>query len=296
MSRVIVTDIDVQTARQRYSIHHLTDIHRGSRHHDAASFERRVAEIAKDPNARWICGGDVGDLITPKDPRFAGDMLAPDYLSHQHRLPDYFLEDMEAVLQPIAGKCLFFGIGNHETAVSSHYHRGVGEELACRLGIPEKFGGYRGWAPVRFHYGTRRQSVRLFQYHGWASGRTKGRKALEAERNLGAQDADAFFLGHDHQPYDDIWQTETLTSARGKYRVELRPRAVINGGCWLGADHANQEPLDPKRLSDAVDPSWASKFNFRPERVGGPILHLDLDFSTAHPTKIDFVVETRSNG
>lgn len=292
MSRVIVTDIKVPRKTQRFSLHHLTDVHDGSRHHDEKAFDARVAEIAADPFALWIGGGDYGDLIAHNDPRFQADMLSDAYVGKAN-MGDVFLERMTSRLLPIAKKCIFFGIGNHETAFANHYHRNLGAALASNLGIIEKYGSYRGWAVPRFSYGTRRQTLKIFQYHGWSGGRSKGRKSLEAERELGARDADIFTLGHDHQPYDDIWISETLKSSQGRYEACNWPRAFINGGCWLGPDHGNTET--PTRLSEIDNPSWASKKNFRPERVGGPILHLDVSFANTG-CSIDFTIEKRSHG
>lgn len=290
MSRVIVTDLQ-QGRSQRWSLHHLTDMHDGSRHHDEKALDRRIAEIAADPFALWVNGGDNGDFIAHNDPRYQADMLSEPYQGKAN-MGDVFLERMIPRLQPIADKCVFFGIGNHETAFANHYHRNLGAALASGLGIIDKYGSYRGWYVLRFNRGTAAQTLRGFQYHGWSSGRSKGRKALEAERELAARNADIYTLGHDHSPYSDIWTTESLENFKGGYKVKPWPRAVINGGCWLGPDTGHEQVTD--KLSEIDNPSWASRKNFRLERVGGPILHMDVSFG--RETGIDFTIETRSHG
>jgi hypothetical protein len=208
---------------------------------------------------------------------------------------EVFLERMTERLLPIRDKCVTFGIGNHETAFANHYHRNLGVELAHRLGVLDKYVSYSGWGVIRFHCGTKRQTLKIYQWHGWRSGRGAGGFDLEMERELGARDADVFLTGHDHKPDDRLWTSERVRTVRNEYREVAWHRAAINGGCWLGPDRDSEKPT---KLSEYKNPSWASKKNFRLERVGGPILHMDVDFGHTpnRLASIDFTIETRSHG
>lgn len=299
MSRPVVTDVQANHNRTRFTLHHLTDIHDGSRHFDERAFVKRVAEIAADPNALWTGGGDYGDLIAHNDPRFQADMLSAPYHSNPQNMGAIFLERMTEMLLPIREKCVTFGMGNHETAFANHYHRNLAVELANNLGVLDKYISYSGWGILRFSRGTRRQTLKIYQWHGWRAGRGASGFDLESERELGARDADILLTGHDHKPDAKIWTSESVrASGKGAYIEVPWPRVAINGGCWLGPDRDSESP---QRVSEFKNPSWASKKNFRLERVGGPILHIDVDFggssgSRGNPASYDFTLEERSHG
>lgn len=279
-----VTDRDCATNRSTWTIHHLTDLHIDD--HDFAERElrARIAEIAADPQAVWLGGGDYASLILPGDPRFATPSDAS-----VHRLPDVYLERMEEYLAPIADKCIGLGTGNHERTIGTRYHRGVGAELAMRLGIPDKYLGERGWALINFTYFSKRFTFRCYQYHGWSAGRLKGRKALQAERDLGAWNADAFFLGHDHQPYEDVfWTQEPYHASRAGWKLRTKPRAVINGGSWTYGqrDPASAEEKRARKASEWPNESWTESKNFRPQAPASPVLLVHVDFGNSREDKI----------
>lgn len=272
--------IKVGTNRTTYRLHHLTDLHDGSPDHAEAELDERIREIADDPQALWVGGGDYGDLILPGDRRFTPGVVADDYRDAMARIPDYFLERMEQRLKPIAGKCVGLAAGNHEATIGKNYHRGVAAELAMRLGCPTMYLGDRGWSILTFETGGRRLALSVYTYHGWSAGRLKGRKAIQAERDIGAWNADVLLLGHDHQPYADIWWTEEPYSTKNGYRIRQRPRAVINGGSWTyGQKPPTSDALKVQwRPSNAPGQSWAEGKNFRPQPPESPVLELHLDF------------------
>lgn len=299
----IVTDIHVPGRQADYKFHYLTDLHVGARDHAAADLATRIKEISEDPFALWGGGGDYADFIIPGDKRYVPDITDDEAKLYAHRLPDLYINRLVELFEPIKDKCLFLGVGNHETTIGERFHRGVVPELASKLDIPNRYSGYRGWCVVRFRQGERSTSVRFFHYHGWSGGRLKGRKALQAERDLGAWDADVICLGHDHQQYSDIWLTEELVhhSRTNKYVIRHRPRVVINGGSWVGGQLEMAPPMTHEEAPYADTPGWATRKNFRPERVGGPILHLHVDLGhskdgdhAGRPAGVSYHVETRS--
>lgn len=300
--RIAVTDIPRSTVTGSYRYHYLTDLHVGARDHAGDKLAERIKEIADDDNALWGGGGDFGDFILPGDKRFVPDILDEEARHFAHRLPDLYVDRLKKLFEPIIDKCLFLGAGNHETVIGERFHRGIVPELASKLGRPELYTGYRGWAVARFKYGNENRSgsgvpVRFFHYHGWSGGRLKGRKALQAERDLGAWDADVICLGHDHQSYSDIWLTEELyhSSREGKYLIRHRPRVVINGGAWVGGQTDVHAPLTHEDAAYADTPGWATRKNFRPERIGGPVLTINVDAgSGTRPAGATYSVETRS--
>lgn len=282
--RIAVRTARCDSQRTTWRIHPISDIHDGARDHDYHAFEAKVKEIRDDPYALWIGGGDYGDLIVPGDPRYVANVMDDEWLLRGTRVPDYYLERLTDRLSPIADKCVGLASGNHERTIAQRYHRGVGAELAARLGIPELYLGVRGWSVVRFENAHRRQMpLRIYTWHGWSAGRLKGRKAIQAERELGAWDADVFVLGHDHQPYSDLWYTEECYGSRAGYRVRHRPRAFMNAGSWTTGEVIHKK-LNPAKLSEDGDDLWVETRNFRPQPPGGPVLEVDVDMGSGKAT------------
>lgn len=274
------TKVTCSKQSETFTIHHLTDLHDGSPDHAKEALDNRISMIANDPNALWIGGGDYGDLILPTDKRFTPGVVADEWMDAMARIPDFYLERLTERLAPIADKCIGLVSGNHEATIGKNYHRGVAAELAMRLGIPTKYLGDRGWSIVTFERNESRVPLRCYSYHGWSAGRLKGRKALQAERDLGAWNADAFFLGHDHQPYSDIWYTEETYGTKSGYMLRQRPRCVLNGGSWtFGQKHPSTETEKRAwRPSTAPGQSWLEGKNFRPQPPCSPVLLVHLFF------------------
>lgn len=274
---IAVSEIKAEQARQTFEIHHLTDTHMDDHDFAAKELQERIDYIRDTPNALWIGGGDYHSLILPNDPRFqtGGESV--------HRLPDVYVENVTEWFLPIRDKCIGFATGNHEATIGKFYHRGVGPEVAAKLGVPQLYLGYRGWIILRFSLGARRVPLKIYQYHGWSSGRLKGRKALQAERDLGAWNADAFFLGHDHQPYSDLWYTEDVRGNKGGWSVHQRPRAYINGGSWTYGQRppATAGQKISRKPSEWPNESWVEGKNFRPQPPAGPVLFVHVDFGAA---------------
>lgn len=298
--RVIRSTRECPGVKSTWRFHHLTDLHHGAKGHAKTALDDRIAEIADDPYALWGGGGDYADLIAWNDKRFQPDMLPEDSHEYLGRLFDFSLESLATRLAPIKDKCIFLGDGNHERSWDIKFHRGFTAELARRLDIDRYVLGYRGWAVVQFQAGQRRQPVKFFQYHGWSGGRLKGRKALQAERDIGAFDADVICLGHDHQPYSDIFYTHSLRSSGGTWLPFKRPRVIINGGSWVGETEIETERSadDPVYTSHAA--AWAVAKNFRAEGIGGPVLDIHVDMGqsstgrTPRPCSIGYEVRQRS--
>lgn len=302
---VNVTTLKVESVRETWELHHLTDTHIDDPDHADDAFAERVRQIAENPKAVWFGGGDYGSLILPGDKRFgSGGHLKGAWAEHISRIPDYYLERCVEVFSPIANKCIGLLGGNHEATIGKNYHRGLVAELASRLGNPGLYLGDRGWAILRFEYGERRVPLRVYGFHGWSTGRLKGRKAIQAERDLGGWDADVFLLGHDHQPAADIWWTQQCVGGKRGYVLVNKPRAVLNGGSWTYGQKPptpDDEKVKWAEASKVPGQSWVEGKNFRPQAPDNPYLEIHLD--TGHsqgarnrPRPAGFDLEIRHRG
>lgn len=296
---IAVSKIDATHNRETFEIHHLTDTHCDQPDFAEKEFLERVKYIAETPNAYWVGGGDYGSLILPSDPRFVTGLD-----SNVHRIPDVYVETVTDYLSPIRGKCLGFGVGNHEDVVARRFHRGVGAEVAMKLGIPHLYLGVRGWCIVQFVLNNRRIPLKIFQYHGWSAGRLKGRKSIQAERDLGAWNADVFLLGHDHQPMADIWFSEEPHGGKQGWQLHQRPRAYVNGGAWLYGQRPPMKGKTAMKTSEWPNEMWVEGRNFRPQPPAAPVLFVHVDFGNAANTEtgragraagFDFEVRTRGD-
>lgn len=280
------TRVECSAVHETWSLHPLTDTHIDAPDYAREALEERVQQIADDPKALWIGGGDYWSLIVHGDRRFSGS-VAPDYRDYIARHPDRCLETGLELFAPIADKCVGLAVGNHEAVVGKHYHRGLGAELAMRLGIPDKYLGDRGWAIIVFALNKSKVPLRVYQYHGWSFGRLQGRKLIQAERDLGAWRADVFCLGHDHQPLAEIFHYEEVYGTKTGYKTRVRPVAYMNGGSWC----YGQKPPSAKedklkwQVSDMPEQSWAEGKNFRPQMPSNPFCLIHLDFGHGKDAK-----------
>lgn len=306
--QVHVTNLVCRANQETWEFHHLTDTHIDDPDYAHDRMLERIQHIRDTPNAIWFGGGDYGSLILPGDKRFgSGGHLKDDWAEHISRLPDYYLDRCEEVFGPIADKCVGLLAGNHEATVGRNYHRGLVAELANRFGNPSLYLGDRGWAVLRWQRegGTRRLSTKVYGFHGWSAGRLKGRKALQAERDLGSWNADIFCLGHDHQPYADLWWSQEVRGNKKGYYLVNKPRAFLNGGSWTHGQTPPATDADKvkwSKVSEMPGQSWVEGKNFRPQAPDNPYLEIHIDTGlgarisgNGRPAGVDFEIRWRGN-
>ena len=133
-----------------YNVYHISDVHKGSLACHDEAFTRTVGIIKDDPIGYWSSGGDLVEGKPHGNPHFAVGTLRRDQLTIE--------EQFEAVaedLRPIADKCLYAGLGNHDIYLmkDGDFMR----HIVCRpLGLPQ--GGYQTiWDGGK---------VRVFHWHG----------------------------------------------------------------------------------------------------------------------------------
>jgi hypothetical protein len=275
------------------TLHHLTDMHIDDRGHAKDQLAERIREIQDDPLALWTNGGDAANYIYPGDKRYRPGMLPPEYALREGRALDYCIEQQVELFRPIMDKCVGFGIGNHESTLQRTWLRNPAVEVLIHLGRPDLYLGYKGWSQVVFTQSNTKMPLSMYFYHGWSGGRLKGRKALQGERDLGHVDANIILLGHDHQQDCRLWYTDRLVGRKDGLKVRHDPRAIINGGSWVGDAREVASDPDVQVVSDDHTQSWSSEKNFRYEGVGGPRLDIHVDHATGTTRTAGFEFELR---
>ena len=276
---------DCVSTHTEWELHHLTDLHLDERGFAEKELDARIERIKDNPRALWAGGGDYGGLILPGDPRSGdgwGDDVPP------ARIPDYVVEVVTEKLLPIRDKCIGFGIGNHERTVQLKFHRGVGAEIAANLGVSHLYLGMRGWMPVTFGLRvgtgekkpTKTMTLKVYWHHGWSAGRSKSRKVLHEERDLGARGAHVHLVGHDHQPWINTWYEEDIyfDSRNRKWKIRHMPVCFMNGGSWQLGQEPPAKGKVARKASEVPNDSWVESKNYRPEPPRSPVLHVLVDF------------------
>lgn len=193
-----------------FVLYPIFDTHLGARTCNEKLLRQHVAAIAKNPNARWIGGGDYIEAIPRKgDSRYNEEALAT-WLHGQNDVCELQLERVVDIFAPIADKCLGLIKGNHEDAVEKWHDRAVYRSLAKQMARaagkePEELMmGVQGFVNLSFvretSTGTQSStwSFDIYLHHGYGGGRLPGGHALTLGRVLSDYVCDLAFLGHRH--------------------------------------------------------------------------------------------------
>jgi len=200
-----------------FTVHNISDIHLG---HKACAEDRLAADIqqiADDPNAFWVGGGDYADYISYNDKRFVPNDLAewlkPADLGH---LGEVLTRKVRDVLWPIKHKCLGLAWGNHEwkysnTQDQAHLHGWLCTEFGVPnfgysalfdivfVRVPECKQPELHWTNPTPSKKNSRASFRFFIHHGNGASRTAGGKINMLVRHMTEIQADVYMCGHVHE-------------------------------------------------------------------------------------------------
>lgn len=263
------------SAKDVINYYPISDTHLGATECDEAALRDLIHKIKGDPMARWSHGGDIGDLITPKDKRFQAGNVAERYQSKMHRIPDATIEHAVELFKPIADKCWFVGVGNHESSLAAYYDRGIGAEIHSELGLQDRYLGYRGFAVIQFTYdkqgGDNKKTFPLVIdfHHGWQAGRLYGAFHVEAERLLGHSNADIILRGHSHKRQAQKFNSWTISNAQVR-TPRAQERLVVCTGTFMRSVKEASNRTDV--ISDVQDDTYAERKGYRPQDPLGPPL------------------------
>ena len=212
-SEVLVLDYD-----HPVNIHGLTDIHHGAVAHDVKKFDRAVQMIKDDPRARWFGNGDMIELI-------------PSHYKINPRGQDLTTDEQVITigdkLQQISEKCIFIRSGNHELRTKNMIDLDVTMIIAARLGVP--LFDLPGYTVVNVN-GV---EWKLASGHG-KSAAMNGELELKKMQAV-YQEADVFYLGHDHKLFAEPKPTMRVVDGEEK----IKNHWYVRGGSFLRyADYA----------------------------------------------------------
>jgi hypothetical protein len=259
---------------ERFQLWPLGDLHAGAPDFDEAALRRHVKVIKATPSARWVGMGDYGDLIDPRRDRRADGLPIPeryrDAMFAEGGIPTETVAHVCELLEPIAGQCIGFLEGNHETAVRKHTDRSIASEIAHELGISRwllGYGGFIRWTMKRKSSGSGGTTtpIIIHAHHGWQAGRREGAKLnqIQIEKSQ-FPTADIILRGHAHSRIGHVF--DALEPGTQHVR-ETHWAYVCSGTYKLGR-------VDTK-VNDPVHSSWEETRGFPPKgssRLGPPVI------------------------
>ena len=148
-----------------------------------------------------MLGGDLGDWISPKDPRYDEDcIMSPD-------------EQVSALIKLLKGKNIISMIdGNHENSIKRYTGFDVSRLISDQLDIP--FNGPNTYVKI--------DGKTIYNYHGTGGGAFKGTILTKLEKVPMHRAAHVYVQGHSHQLFhrssgqhiDSSWYLQDVISMR----------------------------------------------------------------------------------
>jgi hypothetical protein len=258
----------------RFRLWPVGDLHCGAPDFDEAALRRHVKQIKEDPFARWIGMGDYGDLIDPRRDKRADGLPIPeryrDAMFKEGGIPSETVAHVCELLEPIAGQCIGFLEGNHETKIRGLMDRSIASEIAAELNISRWLLGYGGFVRWTFKRtssgaGGATTQVIIHAHHGYQAGRRPGAKLNEIQLEKSRYpSADILLRGHAHERVGHVFDALDV----GQHHVREAVWAYVLSGTYkLGRVDTT--------INDPVHSSWEERKGFHPKgssRLGSPVI------------------------
>jgi len=182
--------------------------------------------------------GDLFCMMQGKyDPRRSKKDILP-----EHNVANYIdavIDDTIEKLKDYSDTIIFVSEGNHETAILKNLETDVLARFVDKFNERYKTnivkGSYRGWFIVRLYTDTSENrkftTYRIYYHHGYGGGGEMTKGILQHSRmNMHIEGADAILMGHVHEMYIQIGQTEYFDSH--SYKPKIREIYNIRTACY----------------------------------------------------------------
>ena len=256
-----VKEIVVRYSRANSEFHKypLGDMHFGTKHALEHELIKKVKVIKDDPTASWIGMGDYGDFILPGDPRWEYDRDVFAEWLEQDNIADSQIDSIAEILRPIVDKCDGLLEGNHEWAISHHFHQNVIGKLCKQLGVD--YLGYSCFVRYIFRRANGESHQIIGHYeHGSGNCITKGAKLNKLRRSMDAFEADIYGYAHMH---DIITDTKPYLTMDKRNHIWSAKKVGAVTGSWVTA------------YTQGLSPSYAERKGYPPNSIGCPTFIID---------------------
>ena len=259
-----VKDIIVNYKRSKaeYHLYFLGDIHSGTVHCCEDKVEAKVKEISKDKQAIVITMGDMGEFITPSDPRFDPSQKAVASWLEQDNISNCEINWITELLRPIKGRIIGSLTGNHEESYRKHNYNNVHKQICNILGVNNL--GYSAFVRLHFRRENSNEShlITCAVTHGSGNAATKGGKLNKLRRFMNDFDAQIYAIGHMHDLIQDK-KPYLMVNSQGKIK-QAEAIGVVTG-CWF------------KTYTQGVISSYGEQKLFPPVTIGCPMISINAD-------------------
>lgn len=182
--------------------------------------------------------GDLFCMMQGKyDPRRNKKDILP-----EHNVANYIdavIDDTIEKLKNYSDIIIFVSEGNHETAILKNLETDVLARFVDKFNERYKTniikGSYRGWFIVRLYTDTTENrkftTYKIYYHHGYGGGGEMTKGILQHSRmNMHIEGADAILMGHVHEMYIQIGQTEYFD--RNTYSPKVREIYNVRTACY----------------------------------------------------------------
>jgi len=266
---------DVTELGYEFNFTPLYDLHEDARDCVTALVEQRLRERNELPNHYIFFGGDVFNLIMPKDlKRFRVSTAKPEIATRDDYL-NAVLEENEQRWLPYKDRILAIGKGNHEQKAVEYHHYDIVREMARRLGVPTA--GYSGM--LRFHFMRKEREISPFNWlhhHGIWGGAVVHGMAGATRWLAGFRNWDLCTFGHIHYTdlrysdtidwgtaTEDVQQTATFLWREGA-RQRAYERPIVCCGTYL------------KTYAETDNPDYGEIKGYPPVHLGSPLIRVQI--------------------
>jgi len=236
--------IPVKSRSDIFEFYPFGDLHIGARSCAETLLKKAVKEVAENPRAYAIGGGDLIDAVLPHDIKRFDFNTLPDWMlegdchTTREMLNNILLQQVDRVhslLSPIPGDRWLGAIsGNHEYSVQKHNNNNIHKAICNRLNMPDL--SDEALIRLRFKRQGAGATIIIYIRHGYGGGRTPGAEANKIDRMVAEWEvADICFTGHSHTFRIEPPRPVLEIPRSGKLYPEctVRYRWGANWGCWL---------------------------------------------------------------
>jgi len=194
--------VKCRNLNDRWRLWAIADVHLYNRSCIVSELDALIEEIRTDPHALWVGVGDLADCISPYDPRFDAQEVAPEKRNaFFEKLGRRVVEDLVEKFRPIADKCVGMHNGNHEDKYEVATDQAITMDVAENLGT--RYLGYCSAFDLVFSTGRSKVSFVVWCHHGAGGAQTTGGKINKLKKAMTEVfDADIYIMAHMHEQLD----------------------------------------------------------------------------------------------
>jgi predicted phosphodiesterase len=271
--RIIEREINVKDRNGTIEIYPIGDTHVGARNCAESLLKKTKKEIADNPNAYWIGGGDYLESIKPSDLKRFDMTILPDWMFEgsadtiRGRLKDILSQQADRfcnIFEPLKQRCIGLVEGNHEYSIMKYHNQDIMSALCDRLDT--EYLTDEAVVRLKFKHRSLTRIVFLYIQHGHGGGRSDGAEPNHLGRLVKEWEcADIVLRGHSHTCF--VMPPKPVlyipTSGRLPNELQCKYRHAANWGTYK-LSHAVGHSTYESRAAYPARPMLTCKVVIKP--------------------------------